>query len=262
MAKFEDYAKKYVEKQEGEAVDLDIKDAAAKQQERKDATPEVNWEDRYKELEKLNSRQAQELGNYRKMVDEYITTPTPDKAKESVQPSPEITVEKLYDNPKEVFDEQISTHPAVRRVEELEKKLQERERKDEEAKFLANHPDFQGVIATPEFANWVADNPTRIALAQAADAFDFYSADALFSLYKAEKGLKAASAEVNNEREIQAASLESSAAGEPPKIEEYSRSHMLQMKTRAKQGDIEAENYVRAHGANYLKALSEGNVRP
>jgi|8_EtaG_2_1085327.scaffolds.fasta_scaffold00672_14 hypothetical protein len=254
MAKYEDYAK--VQQDSGE--NQEIKEAQVQQEEREASTPEVNWEQRYLELEKVASRKENENHALKRMVDDYITSEPEPQVKEP----PEITVDKLYDNPSEVFDEQISAHPAVQRVEELEQKLARREQEEAEAKFAASHPDYTKIVSTPEFANWVAENPTRIYLAQAADAFDFSSADALFSLYKAEKGLKTATAEIEQEASIQAVSLEAPASGEPPPPQEYSRSEMVKMKTQAKQGNLEAEDYVRAHSAAYLQALSEGNVRP
>ena len=62
------------------------------------ATPEnVDWEKRFHDLEKHNSRQAQDLGTYRKMVDDYIiNTPTPEEPVVA-EPVP-ITVDELYDN--------------------------------------------------------------------------------------------------------------------------------------------------------------------
>lgn len=219
----------------------------------------INWEDRYKELEKHNSRQAQELGDYRKVIDTYITDPTPEP--ESVKP-PEIDPGKLYDNPAEVFDEQIAAHPAVQRVEKLEQQLLERERDLARAGFETAHPDWNATSATPEFANWVQESQTRLALAQRADQFDFDSADALFSLYEAETQSNTQATEQAQEQNVQAVSLETPAAGEPPAPQAFSRSEMTAMKTRAKQGDLEAESYVRANAAAYLQALADKNVRP
>lgn len=253
MAKYEDY--KHLQAEGSDELDKEI-EKAQEQQEERASTPDVNWEDRYKELEKLNSRQAQELGQYRKMIDEYITTPD-DEPEESVEP-PQIDVDKLYDNPTETLDEYVSKHPAVRRAEKIEQKFLERERDEAQAQFAAAHPDFEEIVAKPEFANWVAENPTRITLAQRADGYDFSAADALFSLWKAETAAQAATSNAS----IDDVSLEGGSGTEAPAPVEYSRSEMLRMKTLAKQGNAEAEAYVKEHGPAYLKALSEGNIRP
>jgi hypothetical protein len=115
MAKIEDYLPGGIAdpNRGGDALTANINDAASQQEARQeqprdpatgqfvaDATPSTNWETRYKELEKLNSRQAQTLGDQRKLIDEYIVKdPTPNEEpspQESYQP---ITVDDLYEDP-------------------------------------------------------------------------------------------------------------------------------------------------------------------
>jgi hypothetical protein len=95
----------------------------------------------------------------------------------------------------------------------------------------------------------------------AADKGDLTAADALFSLYKAEKGLAAQSQAQQQADAVAQASLEGGYGAEPPAPDTYSRSEMLEQKIRAKQGDQAAERYVNSHAAAYRKALASGNVR-
>ena len=86
MAKVEDYMPGGQQDPAGGVLEEEITDATQQQQARQrdpqtgqfvaDATPQINWEERYSELEKLNSRQAQTLGDQRKMIDEFITNPS------------------------------------------------------------------------------------------------------------------------------------------------------------------------------------------
>ena len=152
----------------------------------------------------------------------------------------------------------MDSHPAIKRAEQLEKDLAARARRDETAEFDSRHPNFQDTLSTPEFANWVNMNPMRLELAKRADGYDMASADALFTLWEAEQAPSTAEAQ---SAAVEAASLEQGFGSEPPAPDRYSRSAMLQQKIRAKQGDMEADSYVKAHATAYRQALAQGLVR-
>jgi hypothetical protein len=255
MAKYEDYIK--VVKQE-DGIDAEISDAGQQQEARQaDATPEVDWQQRYAELEKLNSRQAQTLGEYRKTIDEFIASPTSTatpSVEESVQP---ITVDDLYDNPNDAVLRAVESHPAIREARELKKQVEDDRKKADLEAFAERHSDYTEVGATPEFQNWVVENPTRMSLYQRADQYDFSAADALFSLYKAEKGLS----QVTAAADIAQAELVSSSGEMVVEEPKYSRSEYINKLKRSKQGDLDAEDWVRTNAAGYRRALESGNVR-
>lgn len=253
MARYEDYIKKE------DGIESEIADAAAQQQARQDDATPVDWEERYRELEKLNSRQAQTLGDYRRTIDEFITNPTSTSNAESEESTPELpSADDYYDNPNAAVLKTVESHPAIREMRQMQEQIEQDRRQVELDKFAQRHPDYQDVGASAEFQNWVADNPTRIDLFQRGNAYDFSAADALFSLYKAEHGL----AQATEAQQIQQAELVSSSGelvpDEPPK---YSRYEYVQKLKRAKQGDLEAEDWVKANAPAYREALASGNVR-
>lgn len=259
MASYEEYAKKYLPQTEGDDLEKETKEAQAQEEVRQTSTPEIDWEKRYKDLERLNSQQAQDLGQYRKLVDEYISSdPTP--AEKPAAPEP-ITSDDLWDNPDETVRRAVDSHPALQEVKELKEAQKKAELEANFKQFATKHSDFQEISGNPEFRDWVLSNPTHLDLAQRADAMDLTAADALFSLYKAQRGLEQVSAEREQQTNIDNATLESPHGSEPPAPQRYSRSEMLRQKIRAKQGDLEAEMYVNAHAEAYRNALAEGNVR-
>ncbi len=262
MAKLEDYLPGGDSDPNAPAGGLDeeIQAADDDQQTRdKDATS-VDWEERYKNLEKLNSQQAQSVGEYRRVIDDYILNPTPasEPAQEELAP---ITADDLYENPDEAISKAIAAHPAIKRAEEIEQQFEAQERSRAVNAFTESHPDYVEIKDTPEFVSWVRDNPTRQALASSADQWDMNSADALFSLYKAETGLSKANAQQQEADAIQAASLESSSATLIVEDAEFSRGEFVDMKMKAHQGDQEAERWINRNIAKYRKALESGNVR-
>lgn len=270
MASYEEYAKKYLP-QEGDVEEAAAhaatqeterpRDPATGQFTEQNATPDIDWENRYKELEKLNSRQAQDLGNYRRMVDEYISSPTPaNNAAVEEDPQP-ISVDDLYDDPNAAITRAVESHPAIKEAREIKAKLEAEAAAKEFSAFQERHSDFQEITADPAFKNWVFENQTRLALAQTADRGDLTAADALFSLYKAERGLSQSQNTQQQAEAVAQASLEGGYGAEPPAPDTYSRSEMLEQKIRAKQGDQAAERYVNQHAAAYRQALASGNVR-
>jgi hypothetical protein len=255
MAKFEDYLPGGTKDPNGGIVD-EIADAAAQQQARQDDSTPVDWQQRYTELEKLNSRQAQTLGDYRKVIDEFIANPTPEEATPSEPPKP-ITSEELYEDPNAAITSLVDAHPAIQEARQIKATMLKQQQEAALAEFATRHPDYEDIGKSPEFQNWVVENPTRVELYQRGDQYDFSAADALFSLFKAEKGIQQVqSAEAIAQQELVASSGEF--VHEPPK---YSRSEYIDNLTRSKQGDLQAEDWVKRNAAGYRQALASGNVR-
>lgn len=260
MANIADYLPGGAKDPAGGALEAEIDDATKQQEARKeDATPQVDWEQRYKELEKLNSRQAQTVGEYRKIIDEYIVSPTPaDTAADQGTKPEKFSLDEFYDHPDEAIAKIVESHPAIQEARQLKQQSIEDRRNADLQSFSKRHPDYAEVGKSPEFQNWVAENPTRVDLFHRGDQYDFSAADALFSLYKAEKGLT----QVSRARDIEAAELVSS-SGElaPAEPAKYSRSEYINKLTRARQGDLEAESWVKSNAASYRRAVEIGNVR-
>lgn len=259
MANYADYVQ-----QEG-GIEQEIGDAQNQQAERERnpdngqfvaSTPETDWEQRYKELEKLNSRQAQTLGDYRKTIDEFIASPTPSSSESHEEPSP-ITVDDLYEDPNAAIFRAVDQHPDVQSARALKVNYEAQERARQAQAFMDKHPDCQDIGKSPEFQNWVVEDTTRSDLYQRSDNYDFAAADALFNWYKAEKGIQAATAQAD----IQQAELISSSGELVQEPAKYSRHEYINNLKRAKQGDLDAEDWVRQNAAGYRQALSSGNVR-
>lgn len=257
MAKFEDYQK--TPSPEEDKLDAEVVDAANQQEERVVSTPDTDWEKRYKDLEVAFSRQGEQMGDYRKLVDNYISTPDED-SQETIDSSP-ITPDEIYENPDEAVRRAVDSHPAIQEVKTLKQEMEVNKVTALRADFDTRHPDSQQTWITPEFASWVRENPMRGELAQRANQFDMASADALFTLYEDEEAAKQTLEETQAADAVDAAGLETGVGSEPPVPERYSRSEMLEQKIRAKQGIQEAQRYVKHHAQTYREALEQGLVR-
>jgi len=251
MAKYEDYlpgGKLYTGPEE--ILDTEIEAAEVQQEERVSTPVDVDWEKRYNDLEVAYSRQGQQMGDYRALIDEHISTPDPTAA-DLIEVNP-ITPDDIYEDPDAAVRRAVDSHPAILEAKELKQDLIDQKALTERNEFVTKFPKMQETINSPEFATWVNEDPTRLVLAQRADGWDLASADALFTMYDNRAPVVTTPPVVE---------LESGYGAESPAPEQYSRSAMLEQKIRAKQGDHAAQAYVKQHGAPYRIALGEGNVR-
>jgi hypothetical protein len=194
------------------------------------------------------------------MIDQFTTNPTPNESVSAEESAP-ITVDDLYADPDEAVRRAVESHPAIQEARDATASMKQRELNDQMDQFNTRHPDFGDIKTTPEFSNWVADNPTRGDLYNRGNAYDLSAADALISLYKAEKGIAQITAQETSRVAIEAATLEDSTAEVVAAAPAFSRQEFVAKKTRAAQGDLEAEAWINANVANYRAALVNGQVR-
>ena len=262
MAKYSDYVKDELEQE--------IEDAGDQQQQRQDDAeiPErfkgKTVEDvvkSYTELEKLNSRQAQDLGALRRSVDELLALKSPrdDTRAEATSKKP-ITADEIYENPDEVIRKVVKEESAER-IESLERELHNGKVERAIAAFTERYPAWQEDVKDPAMLNWIKERPYRVRLAQAADQGAFDAADELFGMYyDTQKKVEKEEKKRERKQKVQAAGLESAGAGVPETVERYSRSALMEKRIAAKRGNAEAERWLNAHGDSIQQAYAEGRV--
>jgi len=265
MAKYEDYVK--------QDLDKEIDDAAEASNERQQS---VEVPARFKgksaeevaqsfvELESLYGKQAQQLGDMRKTLDVLLEKQT--KSPEPAKPAPEkkpVTVDDIYDNA-DAAVRRVVREESQSRIEELERKLQEAEHSrvisEGRRVFESKHPAYKDTMADPAFLEWIKASPFRVRMAQAADGGDFEAADELFSTYADISSVKTEKRTHNKREEVKKAGLVSSGGSAPAPVEKYDRIKLESLRIAARRGDREAENYLRANGADILKAYEEGRI--
>lgn len=135
------------------------------------------------EAEKLIGRQGSEVGELRKIVDEYIRTQAATKQQLQAQSVEEVD---YFADPEKAVKNAIENHPKIKQAEQMALEMQR-------AKALnalqTAHPDFQDVVRDPAFQSWVAGSKVRSELFIRADQhYDYDSANELLSLYKDRRG--------------------------------------------------------------------------
>lgn len=168
---------------------------------KKDTVAELEIPDKYRnkslddvikmhqEAEKLIGRQAQEVGEIRKVADELIKNKLKSESQDT-QVEPEID---FFENPQKAIQKTVESHPDVLAARQA---AQELRKMQTQQKLASTHPDFSEVVQDPGFAEWVKGSAVRIGLYTKADAeYDFEAANELISTYKALKGVKAKQSE-------------------------------------------------------------------
>ena len=182
----------------------------------------------HQEAEKLIGKQAQEVGEVRKLADELIKQNLAGKAQPIKEEEPEVD---FFENPQAAVRKTVDNHPdvlAARQASQEFKKMQIQQ------KLAQEHPDFGQIVQDQDFANWVKSSPVRIGLYAKADGeYDYDSANELLSTYKQLKGIKAKqtseAGETQRKSNLKAATVDVGGTGESGK-RVYRRADLIRLK--------------------------------
>ncbi len=206
----------------------------------------------HQEAEKLIGKQAQEVGEVRKLADELIKQNLAGKPQPIKEEEPEVD---FFENPQAAVRKTVDNHPdvlAARQAGQEFKKMQIQQ------KLASEHPDFGQIVQDPDFANWVKSSPIRIGLYAKADGeFDYDSANELLSTYKQLKGVKAKqtneAGETQRKSNLKAATVDVGGSGESGK-RVYRRADLIRLK-------MTDPNRYDALSDEIMQAYQEGRVK-
>jgi hypothetical protein len=184
----------------------------------------------HQEAEKLIGKQAQEVGEVRKLADELIKQNLVSKQQQTKQEEPDVD---FFENPQKAIQRTVDNHPDVQAARQatLEmKKVQVQQRLAQE------HPDFGDIAKDQEFANWVKSSPVRLKLFQEADAgYDFDSANELISTYKQLRSVRnkqvSDEGEATRKQNLKAVAVDVGGSGESSK-KIYRRADLIQLQLK------------------------------
>jgi len=150
----------------------------------------------HQEAEKLLGRQSSEVGELRKVVDDYISsqTPTPAPQQQTVEPEDDID---YFTDPQGAVNRAIENHPKIREAEQYTAQYK---KQSSLATLQTKHPDMQTILKDPKFAEWIKASKIRTQLfVQADQQYDADAADELFSLWKERKTVAQQTAQVEKQ---------------------------------------------------------------
>ena len=206
----------------------------------------------HQEAEKLIGKQAQEVGEVRKLADELIKQNLAGKPQPIKEEEPEVD---FFENPQKAVQKTIDNHPdvlAARQAGVDFKRMQIQQKLGQE------HPDYTQIAQDQDFVNWVKSSPIRLGLYAKADGeFDYDSANELLSTYKQLRGVKSKQTEQAGEtarkQSMKAAQVDVGGTGESSK-RVYRRADLIRLKM------TDPARYE-ALNDEILAAYSEGRVK-
>ena len=228
----DDLEPEYVVEEEDQNLDSspDVEDLDQGEEIEEEETPEIQIPEKfqnaskeqvvqsYLELERSFGRQANDLGELRKMADNYLRRELErNSAPKQQEKEIDIQFDDLVDNPKEALNRVVEP-----RIQELSNQVREYEMKLAMRDFQEKHPDYTDIGASPEFQEWATATPYRKRRFEQADrGFDFEAADELLTEFKEQQRILAeAKKEAETRRakkrdsDLKAATVESGSSGE------------------------------------------------
>ena len=205
----------------------------------------------HQEAEKLLGKQSSEVGDLRKIVDDFVKTQITAK-------SPQETVESfdIFDDPDKYIDNKLANHPKIKEAEELSRSMKQQEIIN---KLQSSHADFQEIITNEKFAEWVAKSKVRTELYQRADQrFDYDAADELLTTWKERQSLVKETAtmqETDRKRQLKSASTgNTKGSGESASRKIYRRADIIKLM------QTDPDRYM-SLAEEIRNAYTEGRVR-
>jgi hypothetical protein len=206
----------------------------------------------HQEAEKLIGKQAQEVGEVRKLADELLKQNLSSKQQRIQEEEPEVD---FFENPQKAVQTTIDRHPDVLAARQAG---QDFKRMQIQQKLAQDHPDYTQIAGNADFQNWVKSSPVRLGLYAKADGeFDYDSANELLSTFKQLRGVRAKESEQASTavraKSMKAAQVDVGGSGESSK-RVYRRADLIRLKMTdpARYETLSDE---------IMQAYSEGRVR-
>jgi hypothetical protein len=205
----------------------------------------------HQEAEKLIGKQAQEVGEVRKLADELIKQNLGSR-QQTRQEEPEVD---FFENPQKAVQRTVDNHPDILAARQVTLEMR---RAQIQQRLAQEHPDFGEIAKDQDFANWVKSSPIRIKIFEQADSgYDFDSANELLSTYKQLRSVKQKQSsddgEATRKQNLKAVGVDVGGSGESSK-KVYRRADLIRLK-------IQDPNRYDALSDEIMQAYQEGRVR-
>jgi hypothetical protein len=184
----------------------------------------------HQEAEKLIGKQAQEVGEVRRLADELIKQNLGSRQQQTRQEEPEVD---FFENPQKAVQRTVDNHPDILAARQV---TLEMKRAQIQQRLAQEHPDFGEIAKEQDFANWVKSSPVRIKIFEQADSgYDYDSANELLSTYKQLRTVKSKQVsdegEVTRKQNLKAVGVDVGGSGESSK-KVYRRADLIQLQLR------------------------------
>jgi hypothetical protein len=211
----------------------------------------------HQEAEKLIGKQAQEVGEVRRLADELLKREL--SQKQVVEPQEEQDLaSRLYEDPASVINETVNKHPAIA---EARHQAQSYKQNQVLEKLKNNFPDFEQTLGNTDFIEWVKNSPIRLRLlAEANSNYDYDSAAEIFSTWSVIKPKEqvmdlniAENSKKERDKTLKAVSVDTGSSA-PSSRKTYRRADLINLRLRDPQRYEAMQDEI-------LSAYAEGRVK-
>ena len=207
----------------------------------------------HQEAERAIGKQGSEVGELRRIVDDFVRAQTVTKQQQAPVVEEEVD---FFTDPDKAIAKAIEKHPKVQQAEQLSAQMKK-------AEALANlkqaHPDFTEVVQDGSFAEWVNKSKVRQELFSRADRYyDFDAANELLTTWKERTQVVNQTKAVEQVQRKQAVKTASTGAtkgsGETASKKTYRRADIIELMRR------DPDRYE-AMAPEIMQAYAEGRVK-
>lgn len=180
------------------------------------------------EAEKLLGRQSSEVGELRRIVDDFVKAQLDTKTAPQHEQEDEVD---WYSDPEKAMQNAIEKHPKIKEAEQLSATMRQQTALSQ---LHERHPDFQQILQDKAFGEWVSKSKIRLQLFKQADAqYDAEAADELLSTWKERQQFTSqavANEQAERKRQVKSASTgNASGSGEAPSKKIYRRADLINL---------------------------------
>lgn len=200
----------------------------------------------HQEAEKLIGKQGSEVGELRKVVDDFIKTQS---LKEAKQEEPQLDEDVFFTNPNEAVKRAIDNHPSVKEAKQASLALRQQEVLN---KLATKHPNFMDTVQDPSFEEWIKSSRVRTELfARAETQFDFDAADELLTTWKERQNVAkqvAETSKLDKQQQLKAANVSTQGSTEQVSKKKYRRADIIElMRTNPRKYEAMADEIMAAY---------------
>ena len=207
----------------------------------------------HQEAERAIGKQGSEVGELRRIVDDFVKAQTVTKQQQAPDVDEEVD---FFTDPEKAIAKAISKHPKVQQAEQMAVRSAQAEIL---AALKTNHPDYTEIIKDSSFVDWIGKSKVRQELFSRADRnYDYDAANELLSTWKERKQVVAQSQAVEQVQRKQAVKSASTGSikgsGEPASKKTYRRSDIIELMQK------DPDRY-QALAPEIMQAYAEGRVK-
>jgi predicted RNA-binding protein YlqC (UPF0109 family) len=208
----------------------------------------------HQEAEKLIGKQGGEVGELRKVVDDFIRTQSSTNLK-TTETVEEDDADAYFTDPKSTVNKAIDNHPAIKEAKQAAMQVK---REQVLSKLASEFPNFMEVVSSKPFEEWVKGSRIRTELAvRAENQFDYESARELLTTWQERQQIAQQAADTSKlDRDVQlkAASVGTNNSQESVSKKMYRRSDIIKLI------QTDPDKYE-ALAPDIIKAYQEGRVK-